>query len=91
MALLTGSSDPDGREPRSRESTYSAQSEDFACLKRLLRVEVIFSLLSHTASTACVYSTDKNRKHAKKAFPDCSQRAAMPRYWNAFWETLKRI
>lgn len=66
-----------------RESIHSAQAEDLSFLKRLPRVEVIFSLPSHTAFTACVYSKDKNHKHAKKALPDCSQRAAMPTCRNA--------
>lgn len=34
------------------------QEEDLAFLKRLSRVEVIFSLPPHTAFTACVYSKD---------------------------------
>ena len=67
-----------------REPIHSDQAEDLSFLKRLPRVEVIFSLPSHTAFTACVYSKDKNHKHAKKALPDCSQRATMPRGWNAF-------
>lgn len=74
-----------------RESIHSAQAEDLSFLKRLPRVEVIFSLPSHTAFTACVYSKDKNQKHAKKALPDCSQRATMPRCQNAFRETEKCI
>lgn len=66
-----------------RDSIHNAQEEDLSFLKRLPRVEVIFSLPPHTAFTACVYSKDKNHGHVEKALPGCSQRAAMPRCWNA--------
>lgn len=69
-----------------RDSLHNTQEEDLAFLKRLPRVEVIFILPPHTAFTACVYSKDKNHRHAEKALPGCSQRAAMPKKWNAFRE-----
>lgn len=69
-----------------RDSIHNAQEEYLAFLKGLPREEVIFILPPHTAFTACVYSKDKNHRHAEKTLPGCSQRAAMPRCWNAFRE-----
>lgn len=90
MAQLTCTSLLDCRQPQKAENTTTALSQKiYLPLKRLASVEATFSLPLHMAFTACVYSKGRNHAYAKKPFPDCSQRAAMAKYWNAFQETAK--